>query len=240
MRIEAPVVYQPGIDLVGEYPDVRMTRKDFGNGVEILAVEDAAGRVVRRVENQQPGIRRDPRFEFRRVERESTGLAKVDWHRHGAVGVNLRFVDRKPGHRVDHLVADAEVRHRGDRVGDEGLGARANDHVVRPDVEAAPRAQIVRGSRAQLVDPGARRVAVPAAADCRDCSLLHVFRRRKIGLSDAEGNDVPALPNQCVHLGQDDECIFGAERLRAAREFGQRHGVVMGCVHRFAALRCFR
>ena len=138
-RIEAPVVHQPRIDLVGEDPHLRMAREDLRDGVEILAVEDAAGRVLRRVEYQQPRVRRDPRLEFGRVEGESARLAQVDRHRHGAVGVDLRFVDREPGHRVDHLVADAVVGHRRDRVGDERLGARADDDVVRTDVEAAPR-----------------------------------------------------------------------------------------------------
>jgi len=49
--------------------------------------QDAAGRIVRRVQDQQPRLRRDLRFELRRVEREvarsrkysGTGTAPLAW-----------------------------------------------------------------------------------------------------------------------------------------------------------------
>ena len=77
-RIEAAVVHEPRIDLVGEHPHLRMAREDFGDGVEVGAVEDAAGRILRRVEDQQPRLRRDLRFELGGVEREVARLAQED------------------------------------------------------------------------------------------------------------------------------------------------------------------
>src|SRR5256885_8903524 len=49
---------------------------------------------------------------------------------------------------------------------------------------------------AQLVDPRRRRVAVLARLDGADRRLLHVVRRREIGLADAEADDVPALARE--------------------------------------------
>ena len=206
-----------------------MPAQDLRDGVEVLAVEDAAGGILRRVEDQQARLRRDLRLELGRIEREPARLAQEDRHRHRAVGGDLRLVDRKAGHRVDHLVADAEIGDRRDRVRDEGLGARADHDVVGGDREAAARAQVLRRGGPQLVDARAGRVAMLAALDRRDGRLLHVRRRREIRLADAEGHDVLALPDQRIHFRQHDERVLGAERLRAARQ--PRHGQI-GAVRR--------
>ena len=55
-----------------------------------------------------------------------------------------------------------------------------------------------------------------------DSGVLHVDRRRKIGLSDAEGDDVRTAADQPVDFGQHDERVLGAEGLGAATELG--HG----------------
>ena len=44
-------------------------------------------------------------------------------------------------------------------------------------------------------------------------------RRGKIRLPDAEARDVIALSNELVDFSENDESVFSAERLRAAREF---------------------
>ena len=64
------------------------------------------------------------------VEGEVARFAQEERHRHGAVGDDLRLVDREARHRIDDLVAGAVIGHRGDRVGDEGLRAAADDDVL--------------------------------------------------------------------------------------------------------------
>ena len=149
------VVDEPRVDLVGEHPDLRMPREDLGDRVEIARAQHAAGRIVRRVENQQPRLRRDLRFELGRIEREVARLAQVDRHRHRAVGDDLRFVDRKSGDRIDHFVAGAVVGDRRDRVGDERLGARADDDVLRAECRG-------RAARRCPVAAAARSSSMPA------------------------------------------------------------------------------
>ena len=188
--------------------------------------------IVRRVQDHQARLRRDRRLELRRVEREIARFAKEHRHRHRAVGDDLRLVDREARHRVDHLVADAVVGHRRDRVGDERLRAGADDHVVGGDRQPAPRTHVTRRRGAQLVDARRRRVAVLPAAYRRDRRVLHVRRCREIRLADAERHDVLAGAHQRVDLGQHDEGVLGAERLGATRQ--RRHDRLRGVggVHR--------
>ena len=124
-------------------------------------------------------LRRDLRLELGRIEREVARLAQVDRDRHRAVGDDLRLVDRKAGHGIDHLVAGAVVGDRRDRVRDERLRARADDDIVGLHVDAAARADVLGRGRAQLVDAGRRRVAVLARPDRGDRRVLHVARRRE-------------------------------------------------------------
>ena len=79
---------------------------------------------------------------------------------------------------------------------------------------AAHAGHVLRRRLAQLVDAGRGRVAVLAALDGADRRLLHVVRRREVGLADAEADDVLALARERVHFGEDDEGVFGSEALR--------------------------
>jgi len=59
-----PLVAKLRIDLVGEYPDLRMFAQDCGDGFDVLLRNDSPGGILRRIQDQQPGLRRDLRFEF--------------------------------------------------------------------------------------------------------------------------------------------------------------------------------
>jgi hypothetical protein len=128
------------------------------------------------------------------------------------------------------------IGDRGDRVGDERLRSRADNHVVREKLEPPPRADVLRRDRAQLVDAGRRRVAVLTAFDRGDARLLDVLGRREIGLADAERNDVLSLPDQRIDFRQHDESVLGAERFGPPREFHRER--LVGSVHRPTPLRC--
>jgi len=96
-RRERSFVAQPRVDLVGIDPDFRVPPQDGGDGFEILVRQDAAGRILRRVEDDEPCLLRDLRFELGRIEGEIARLAQMQRHRHRAVCDDLRLVDRKPG-----------------------------------------------------------------------------------------------------------------------------------------------
>src|SRR5206468_7712496 len=129
---------------------------------EVGAFENAAGRILRRIEDQEPRVGRNVSFEFVRVEREIARLAQIDRHGQRTVGEYLRLVDGETRDRVDDFITGAIVGDRRYRVGDERLGAGAHDNVLGPNVEPAA-APHVGGSRSpELVDAGRRRISVLA------------------------------------------------------------------------------
>jgi hypothetical protein len=163
------------------------------------------------VQEQQLRLRRDQLFEIRRIEGEIALLPEVHRHRLRAAGDDLRLVDRESRVRVDHLVARPVVGGREDGVGDEGLGAGADHHVLGPDRQAAahPR-HVARRRFAQRIDAGRGRIAVLALADRPDAGFLHVHRRGKVRLADAEADDVLALAGERVDFGEYHEGVLGA------------------------------
>src|SRR5207247_1353777 len=75
------------------------------DAVDLRAIEHAAGRVRRRVDDDQLRARREALLEHVEVEAELARLAQRNRYRRGAHEIDHRFVDRKAGVRVDHLVA---------------------------------------------------------------------------------------------------------------------------------------
>ena len=226
-RYELAVVEQPRVDLVGEHPELLVHAQDIGDRLEIAALQAAAGRVVRRVQDQQPRLLRDLGFELVRIESEVARFAQVHRYRHRPVGDDLRFVDRESGHGINHLVADAIVGDRGDRVGDERLGASRDDDLLGRDVEPATAPHVGCCGGAQRVDACRRRIAMLAVADRGDRRVLDVRGRGEIGLADAERDDVTTLTHEIVDLGQHDECIFGAKAVATAAD-ARNH---VRCIH---------
>ena len=137
---------------------------------------------------------------------------------HRPIRDDLRLVDRKPGIRIDHFVAHSVVGRRKNAVGDEGLRPSADYDVFRPDLEAPHGTHIARRGFAQLDDAGRGRVAVLALAHRTHRRVLHVDGRMEIRLADAKGDDVLALADELVHLGEDHEGVFCSELGGAAAD----------------------
>jgi len=78
--------------------------------------------------------------EFFHVEGKVFFFAQADWHRASANIVNHGLVNRETGVRIDHLIPGAVVGGGEDGVRDEGLRARADDHVLCADRNAAAHA----------------------------------------------------------------------------------------------------
>ncbi len=66
-----PCEHHRGVDLIGQHPRV-VARRDLGDLTELLAREDATGRVVRIAEDQRPGA-----IGKRRLDRVDVELAAV-------------------------------------------------------------------------------------------------------------------------------------------------------------------
>ena len=103
------------------------------------------------------------------------------------------------------------VGHREDAVSDEWLAAAGADHLVRIHVDLAGSRVVIGHRLAQLRDAGRRGVAVHALGDRADAGQADVLRRGKVGLSDAEGDDVLALADELVYLAEDHERVLRAQ-----------------------------
>src|SRR3954466_11034749 len=108
-REELSRIREARVDLVGVHPDLRMLFQNGRDLLELLAGEQAAGRVVGVVEDEEPRPRRDEPLELGWIEGKAARLVQMDRDRPGTVRQDLRLVDWKAGIRVEHLVARAVV-----------------------------------------------------------------------------------------------------------------------------------
>ena len=150
------------VDLVGDDPGVVLAR-ERRDELELGPGEDLAGRVVRRVEQHEPGPRREGGPQRRLVDRE-VGEAE---HRRAAG--RPREGDRGGIRVVVGLEGDDLVARLAEREDDrrDRLRRAGGDEHLRRGVERDPvEALLVRGDRLeQLRDARAGRVLVAAAVD---------------------------------------------------------------------------
>ena len=122
------LVEDPAVDLVGQDHEVVLAG-DVGDLLEVLARRDAAGRVGRRVDDDELGPRRDQRRQLVRVEAEVVLLADRAGDGLAADEAGHRLVDREARVRVDDLVALVDEGQ--DREEHDRLAAGDHDHAVR-------------------------------------------------------------------------------------------------------------
>ncbi len=212
--VGAPVVDEVLVDLVGDGEEIPLDA-DPGDGLELLAAEDPAGRVVRGVEQDQPGLRGDGGGQGVGVEGEVGGPQGDDpplragHGDRGGVGVVV-------GLHHDDLVA--RLAQPEDRSGD-GLGrSHGDDDLGVGVVDEAVAAELVLGHR--LAEDGqarAGRVLVLPAPDGGHRRLGDLRRPVDVGEALAEV-DRPGAGGQERHLVEDR----GGERLEV-RPHGSPH-----------------
>jgi hypothetical protein len=80
----------------------------------------------------------------------------------------------------------------------------------------------MRSSLPQFRNTGGWRIAMSTFANGLNRRILHVDRRVKIRLADAERYDVSSFSYQPVDFGKDNERILGAETLGTLTNNGHR------------------
>ena len=193
--------------------------------VEVVAGEHAAGRVGRRVDEQDPGPRRDERGQLVDVEPELVLHPDGDRHRGRADEPGERFVDRVAGVGDDDLVA--RVDQAEDRVEHHALATDGHEDLRRIGVDALA-LRHVRGDRlTQRRDAGERRVMGLALVERALGRGADVGGRVEIGLADLEVDHRPALGRERAGAGADLEGALrpdGAHAGRDATGLGDGHG----------------
>ena len=223
----SPFVDDAAVDLVRQHDHV-VAQHQLPDPLDIGAGEDPAGRVGRRVEDEQPRPWRDQLLELVEVDPEVVLLADRQADRRAAAEARHRLVDREARVREDDL--DARLDQRFDRVEHDRLGARRDDHAVRRGGEALAGGGI-RGDRlAQRGQPERRPVVGPAVVERPLRRFADVGRRVEIGLADLEVDDAPTGGLERPGAGRGLEGGLGADRRHAP---GELHGPY-GSIERIA------
>ena len=99
-----PIENQAAVNLVGEHHDVAIA-DGIGDVVDVALAENAAGGVLRRVDDDQLGAIGDEGSQFFHVQAEIALLAQADRDRKAADVVDHRLVDGEARVGVDNLIA---------------------------------------------------------------------------------------------------------------------------------------
>ena len=213
-------VHGARIDLVGDDEHV-MPDRDLGDALEIAAREDAAGGIVRRVEDQQLGTAMNLRLELVEIEPEACGLEQPD--RNGlrlqiARGARIRRIGRIGEH---DLIARIDQRRHD--VPHERLEPGADHDVLARVGRDASEARGVLGDRVpQRCDPRRRRVVRLIRLDRGDAGCLHVRGGLEIGFPDLEVDDVDSLRFELACPRKRGEGILGGEPRSGGGKAGGR------------------
>ena len=211
------VEHQPAVDLIREHPDVALDRR-LSNMFQRGERHHAAGGIARRVQDDHPRAVAQRGVERGQVEREVGLLPQRHGHRHAARHADHGRIGGEAGVGVDHLVTGA---HQGQgREEERGLGAGADDHVLRPELQAALGAGLLGDGAAQRGCAGRGGVARVAGLDCFDPGLRDVLKRRHVRLADFEMDDGP--PGGFERLGA-GEHVIGALGLEMGHAVGEGH-----------------
>ena len=183
---------------------------------EVAPGEHAAGRVGRRVDDEEPRPGRDQRGQLVDVEPEVVGHPDRDRDRRRADEAGQRLVDRVAGIRDEDLVAGVDQAE--DRVQHHALATDRDEDLERLDREALARGGIGGDRLAQGRDPGERRVVRRAGVERRLRGLPDVGRRVEVGLAELEVDDRAALRLERAGAGGHLEGALGADGVHPGRD----------------------
>src|SRR5437667_7419414 len=199
---------EAAVDLVAQHHDVAIADR-VRDAVNVVLRKHAAGRVMRRIHNDQLRAIVDQSGEFADIEAEIHLLAQPDRNRFRADVINHRLVNRESGIGVDDLIAFFNQREDSEK--DDWLTARDNDHFFGSRGYATCLTHVVRDRLAQLRQAGRWSVMRETFVKRVTSRVDDVAWRIKIGFADFEMNDVAALCLQRARFHQDFERCLGPE-----------------------------
>src|SRR5208282_2193276 len=184
------VVDQAAVNFVRQNQDVAVA-DGVGYRENVFLGEHAAGRVLRRIQDDQLGALGNQRGELFDIEAKIALLAQWNRNRAPADILDHRLVDGEAGIRVDDFVSlidEGEDGMENDRL------AAGNDHnFLARNRDIASAANVVGNGLAQFGQAGGGAVVRPSMAESVDAGLDDIGRRVEVGLTDFEVNDLFAL-----------------------------------------------
>ncbi len=179
------------VDLVRHHADIGKFLQAGDELVDLGLAGDAAGRIGRRIEDEQPRLRRDQLQRLFGGEGKAVLLADRhrDWSRPGVF--DHRAVNREARIGIEDVhagLAEHQDRHEHGR-----LAAGHDHHAVGRHLDLEALVQVGGNRFAERRDAVRRRVAVMAVTQRLDRGLDDELGRAEIGLADAEIDDT-SLP----------------------------------------------
>ena len=208
------VVKDLPVDFVAEYGDLRMPFEPGDQPVELVARHNAARRVGRAVDDDEPGARRDLVEDLVGAEREARRLVQRDRHRRRSRKPDHALVNREPGVGVEDL--DPRLAEHQDAEEHRDLGAGNDQDQVRRHLDPMAAQQIGRDRRTQRRDPVRRRVPVMSVGERLATGLDDMLGGREIRLADAEIDDRATLGGERIGAGQHLERGLGPKNTYAS------------------------
>ncbi len=184
------VVDEAAVDFVRKNQDVAVA-DGVGNREDVFLGEHAAGRVLRRVQDDQPGAVGDQRGEFFDVEAKIALLAQRNRNRAPADILDHRLVDGEAGIGIDDFVSLIDEGEDG--MENDGLSAGNDDHFLARNRDIASAADVVGNGLAQVRQAGGGTVVSPSLVEGVDSGFDDIGRRVEVGLADFQVNDLFAL-----------------------------------------------
>ena len=197
-----------GIDFVRHDRDIGEFLESLHEFVDFSLRCHAACGIGRRIDDQQPGFRRDQGQCFLRRKGEAVFLAHRNRNGPCAGKLDHRAINRKTGIGIENICTGFAKQQDCHEHGD--LASRHDHHKFGRDLDIEAFVQIGCDRFAQRENAGCRRVPVMAVAQCLYGGLDDIFRRPEIRLADAEIDDVLALTLQFGGPGENGEGVFFA------------------------------
>ena len=182
---------QRPVDLVGQQPEIAPAAQ-LGDRLERGARIDRAGRVVRRVEQDRLGLRRQRLLDRCGARLEAVLGRRLDDGEIGAGSAECAGVCGVVGRHDDRMVARVEHALHGSV--ERRLAARRGDHLCGRGGDAGGARRDLGHRFAQCRNAGELRVVVMAGAHRGDASLDGLGRRVEIMVADRQHDDSPRRP----------------------------------------------
>src|SRR5271166_3695947 len=199
---------QAAVDFVAQDHDVAVANGG-GNVFHIALGDDASGRILRRVQDDELGAIGDETGQLVHVEAEIALLAQWNGNSFRAQEVDHRLVNREAGIGIDDLVSLFHQREHGE---EDNRFAAGNDHdFIGADLDATRTGDLCRDGLAQLRQARRRSVMGIALAQSVHSGLDDVGGRVHVGLADLKVNDVSSLALQSASTHQHFEGSFGSQ-----------------------------
>ena len=193
-----------------------MTKQDLAERLKLVLRIGGAGRVVRAVQDEEPGSRCDCRLELRGGDLVAIFGTAIWKDRHAVRQQDHVRVGHPVRSRNDGFIAG--VHHRHDHVVNGLLRAGGDQYLGSRVVESVVAAKLGCDRVLQLRRSFDRRVTRKAAANRGDARVRNVRRRIEVRLADAQPDDVAPLRAQADDPPVQGDCRRGLYALDALRK----------------------